>query len=183
MTERKTHAAAARSAVPRTIHSDHLKLMREREPWDVPVRLLQPSDLEPLQDIPSEDFILSFMLANPGRVSSLDPADFTGRDRPVIYEALRTVPALPLETLDKLDERLDCPGYINQLRWQSSHTGAKPPIVKECIANLKRLRELRALASAVDRWRREMPTMTVRSARHALAAMVFPCVNRAKEAR
>src|SRR5687767_8641448 len=104
MTERKTAAAAARPSVPRTVHADHLKLRREREPWDLPIRLLQPSDVEPLQDIPSEEFVLSYMLDNPGRVSSLDPADFTGRDRPVIYEALRTVPALPLETLDKLDE-------------------------------------------------------------------------------
>jgi hypothetical protein len=135
------------------------------------VRFLHQEEFDPLQDIQSEDFVLAYMLSNPGRVKSLEPADFTGRDRPVIYVALRD--QVPLELLESLDERLDCPGYINQLRLQPSLRAAS---LRECVDNLKRLRALRDLAEAVAAWRKKMPTMTVQSARSALAAMVFPCI-------
>lgn len=157
--------------VPRAVHADHLRLMRDREPWDIPLRHLPQDHIDPLQDIQSEDFVLAYMLSNPGRVKSLEPADFTGCDRPVIYVALRD--QVPPELLESLDERLDCPGYINQLRLQPSLRAAS---LKECVENLKRLRALRDLAEAVAAWRKKMPTMTVQSARSTLAAMVFPCV-------
>lgn len=159
--------------LPSPIHAEHTRLMRDRDPWEIPERLLKSEHLEPLQDPISEDFVLSWMLDNPGRIQSLTPQDFTGRDRPVIYVALKDH-ADNRELLDKLDERLDCPGYINQLRWQVSHCGTrKPEVVKE-VENLKRLRELREMAEMVDEWRRRMPTMTARAARLELARVCFP---------
>ena len=158
---------------PRSIHAEHTVLMRDRDPWSVPVRLVQPEHYEPLQDIDSEDFVLSYMLDNPGRVQSLTPQDFTGRDRPVIYAALKEHPD-NLELLDQLDQRLDCPGYINQLRWQTSHCGTRKQTMVTEVENLKRLRELRELAEAVDSWRRRMATMTVRAARLELGKICFP---------
>lgn len=161
------------SDTPTTIHAEHTKLMSERAPWDLPVRLLREDVYEPLQDPTSEDFVLSWMLDNPGRVQSLSPQDFTGRDRPVIYAALKEH-GDKRELLDKLDERLDCPGYINQLRWQTSHCGTRKANVMAEVENLKRLRELRDMAEAVDAWRRRLPTMTPRAARLALATVCFP---------
>lgn len=161
------------SAIPTTIHSEHLVLMRDRDPWSLPVRLLQPEVYEPLQDPTSEDFVLSWMLDNPGRVQSLSPQDFTGRDRPVIYAALKEHGDNP-ELLDKLDERLDCPGYISQLRWQTSHCGTRKGNVMAEVENLKRLRELRDMAEKVDEWRRKLATLTPRAARLELAKVCFP---------
>jgi len=161
------------SEVPATIHAEHTKLMRQMDPWDLPVRLLKEEVYEPLQDINSEDFVLSWMLDNPGRVQSLTPQEFTGRDRPVIYAALKEHHD-NLELLDRLDERLDCPGYINQLRWQTSHCGTRKHVLKAEVENLKRLRELRDMAEAVDSWRRRMATMTARAARLELARICFP---------
>jgi hypothetical protein len=160
--------------IVRPVHAEHTKLMRDRDPWDIPVRLLPAEDLDPLQDIQSEDFALAYMLSFPGRIKSLSATDFTGRDRPVVFTALDAL-ALKSEEerrslLDKLDERLDCPGYVSELRWQP--TLAKGSMV-EVVANLKRLSGLRRLAERMDALRRRMPTMTEQTARSELAKLCF----------
>jgi hypothetical protein len=151
------------------IHPERIaKLQRDLDPWDIPIRALAPEPFIELQDVQSEDFVLAYMLSNPGRVASLSPQDFTGRDRPVIYATLRD--QHPDSVLDLLDERLDHPGYINELRWQPSLRAGS---LKECIANLKRLSSLRDLAETVDAWRRRMPTMTAQAAKSELARICF----------
>lgn len=164
------------TALARSVHPEHTALMRDRAPWDcIPARLALREDFDPLQEIPSEEFALAFMLSFPGRIVSLSPAEFTGRDRPLLLDAL-TMLANKSEdercaVLDKLDERLDQPGYISELRWQP--TLAKGSIV-EVVANLKRLSALRRFAAAIDDVRRRMPTMTEVSARVELARLCFP---------
>jgi hypothetical protein len=162
------------NAIVRPIHAEHTKLMREREPWDLPERLLKAEDFEPLQDIQSEDFALAYMLSFPGRIKSLSATEFTGRDRPVVFTALDHLGTKSEEercvVLDKLDERLDCPGLISELRFQP--TLRKGSMV-EVVANLKRLSGLRRLAAAMDDLRRRMPTMTEQSARSELAKLCF----------
>jgi len=155
--------------IPRAMHAEHLRLIRDRDPWDIPLRLLKEEEPPAIQDLRSEEFVLAYMLSNPGRVQSLSAQDFTGRDRPVIHDALKQ--NLTLEQLDLIDQRLDKPGYISELRWQT--TLATAPL-KECIANLKRLRELRELTEAVDGWRKRCSTMTVATARAELARLCFP---------
>lgn len=162
------------NAIVRPIHAEHTQLMREREPWDLPVRLLRDEPLDPLQDIPSEDFVLAYMLSRPGMVKSLTSSCFTGRDRPVVFTALHELWNKPeeerLRLLDKLDERLDCPGYISDLRFQP--TLAKGAI-QEVVANLKRLAALRGLAAKMDALRARMATMTEQTARSELARLCF----------
>ncbi len=162
------------NALVRPIHAEHTKLMRDCDPWEVSVRHLPDEHLDPLQDVTSEDFALAFMLSYPGRVKSLSATDFTGRDRPVVFTALDAL-ALKSEedrraVLDRLDERLDCPGYVSELRWQP--TLRKGSMV-ECIANLKRLTGLRRLAMGMDALRKRMATMTEQTARSELARMCF----------
>lgn len=166
---------APRLATPgRSIHAEHTKLMRDRDPWDVPVRLLPDESTDPLQDITSEDFALAYLLSYPGRIKSLSASDFTGRDRPVIFTAVDSLSTKSeedrLTMLDKLDQRLDCPGYINELRWQP--TLRKGSMV-ECVANLKRLSGLRRLAAGMDALRKRMATMTEEGARLELARLWF----------
>lgn len=155
--------------IPRALHAEHLRLVRDMEPWDLPIRLLKEEHHEPLMDLRSEEFVLSYMLSNPGRVKSLTAREFTGRDRPVIHDGLKQ--NLTPEQLDLMDQRLDCPGYINELRWQTTMPNGA---LRECIANLKRLRQIRELAEAVDEWRKRCSTMTVATARAELAALCFP---------
>lgn len=158
----------------RHVHAEHTKLMRDRDPWDVPLRLVKSEDYEPLQDLQSEDFALAYMLSNPGRIKSLTAAEFTGRDRPVVFTALDHLATKSeqerLAVLDRLDERLDQPGLISELRWQP--TLRKGPIV-EVVANLKRLSALRRLADTMDAIRRKLPTMTEQTARSELAKLCF----------
>lgn len=160
--------------VVRPIHAEHTKLMRDRDPWDLPVKLLPVEDFEPLQDIAGEDFALSYMLSFPGRIKSLSAAEFTGRDRPVVFTALDHLGTKSEEErvslLDKLDERLDCPGYISELRFQP--TLAKGSMV-ETVANLKRLTGLRRIDEAMSALRRKLATMTEQTARSELAKIWY----------
>lgn len=162
------------NAIVRTLHPEHTKLIRQTDPWDVPARLLPDESFEPLQDLQSEDFALAYMLSFPGRIKSLSATDFTGRDRPVVFTALDSLATKSeeerLAVLDRLDERLDCPGLIAELRFMP--TLRKGSMV-ECVANLKRLSGLRRLAAAMDALRKRMPTMTEQSARSELAKLCF----------
>lgn len=165
----------ARAALPRSARAEHLVLMRDREPWwHLPARLLPDEQTDWLRDEQSEDFALVYMLSNPGRIRSLSAADFTGRDRPVVFTVLSEHWNKPEEErcalLDKLDQRLDCPGYISDLRFQP--TLRKGSMV-EVVANLKRLAALRALAEKLDALRRKLPTMTEQTARSELARLCF----------
>lgn len=162
------------TALPRPIHSEHTRLMRDRDPWDLPVRLLKDESPDPLQDIASEEFALAYLLSFPGRIVSLRAADFTGRDRPVVFTALAELATKSeeerLAVLDRLDERLDCPGLISELRWQPT---LRKGAIQEVVANLKRLRALRALAEGMDDLRRRMATMTEQTARSELAKLWY----------
>ncbi len=158
----------------RQIHAEHTKLMRDRDPWDVPVRLLPAEDVEPLQDIRGEEQALSYMLSYPGRIKSLSAAEFTGRDRPVVFTALDHLGTKSeeerLSVLDRLDERLDCPGLISELRFRAS--GGKGSMV-ETVANLKRLAKLRQIDERLAAFRRKLPTMTEQTARSELAEIWY----------
>lgn len=148
---------------PKAVHAEHTVLMRDRNPWDVPMRLLHDAPLDLFQDISAEEHVLSFMLTNPGRVRSLDPDDFTGRDRPVIYVALRD--GYEQSVLDKLDQRLDMPGYLTDLLLMPSQAAS----MREHVEQVKRLAELRRLNERVVAWQKRAPTMSVRRARAELA--------------
>ena len=160
--------------IPRPIHAEHTKLMRDRDPRDVPLRLLPPEDFEPLQDIQGEEFALAYMLSFSGRIVSLSRDCFTARDRPVVFTALTDLAHKSegerIAVLDRLDERLDCPGLVSELRFMPS---LRKGSMVEVVANLKRLAALRALAEKMDTLRKKLPTMTEQTARSELAQLCF----------
>jgi len=152
------------------------KLRSQLDPWDLPVTANFYAPPDHFASIEDEEAILSYAITNPGRVTSLKPADFTGADRPLIYAAL-----LAGKTLAEIQDMPDLElggGYVTDL---FLHPVSSKRALKEMVQNLKRLTALRALRDDVMRWLNAAPTMTVRGAQCALALSVRRSAERCRE--
>ena len=139
------------------------KLRSQLDPWDLLPEANFYAPADHFAAIEDEECVLSFWLSNPGRVTSVKPEHFTGRDRPRIAAAL--IAGTPYNEIAAMAD-LDVPSYPAEL---FLHPSSSTRALRDCVANLKRLAPLRLLRDDVMRWLQAAPTMSLRGAQVALA--------------
>lgn len=121
--------------------------------------------IDHFSDPEAEEAVLSYMLFHQRQSKLLGPEHFTSDDRRIIFAAIQEGAAY--ETIERLD--LDVPGYCTDLFFAPV---TAPSYLREAVANLRRLKELRGLRDRVKRWEQRAPALSLHRARSELAMVL-----------